>query len=184
LRQVNRLLIIGGTGRNSGKTTFAKKLIEKYAGFHLTAVKITPHPHPDKSGLIPIIEKEEYTIFEEYSMVSQKDTSCFLAAGAEHVYLIIAAEQFIKPAFETLLSLLPSNTPVICESPALRRYFKPDLLIVMHHDNNQESDSKDITDILTHADLVLTLGELSSEMEASITMNRDGGWEIKKVESP
>jgi hypothetical protein len=179
LRQVNGLLIIGGTGRNAGKTTLARKLIEKFAGNHINAVKITPHPHPDKSGLLIVIENDEYAIFEESSRISGKDTSSMLEAGAEHVYLIIASEQFIKPAFETLLGLLPGNKPVICESPSLRRYFKPDVFIVMQHGNSHISDGKDITDIIMDADIVLTLEELSTVIEKSITISSDNCWVIR-----
>ncbi len=51
MTRTERLLIIGGTGRDAGKSSLAALLISRYAGRGITGIKITPHPHPEVTGL-------------------------------------------------------------------------------------------------------------------------------------
>jgi len=41
------ILLVSGNGRNSGKTTLACKIIERFSKDHeITGLKISPHFHP------------------------------------------------------------------------------------------------------------------------------------------
>ena len=59
------LLLIAGTGRNSGKTTLVCHIIKKKCTcFPIVAIKITPHFHQEiESGRI-IVERDELIIME------------------------------------------------------------------------------------------------------------------------
>src|SRR5512133_216173 len=103
MKRTERLLIIGGTGRDAGKSSLAALLISKYAYRGITAVKITPHPHPDLTGLTMIAGNTEFKIYEERDGTSGKDSSRMLRAGASRVFLIVSGEAMLGEAFDALV---------------------------------------------------------------------------------
>ena len=54
-----------------------------------------------------------------------------LKSGAERVFYIQTIEDCLKEGFSDFYMNLASDKPVICESPALIRYFTPGLFIIM-----------------------------------------------------
>lgn len=175
-----RLLIIGGTGRDSGKSTLAERLIARFADRGIIGLKITPHDHPDMSGLTLIAEGEWFKVFEERCLSSDKDSSRMLRAGAEKVFLIVSASSSAGDAWLSLQSFLPIDVPVVCESPALRRCVDPDLFIIMTHGQSGNYDSKKIDDLLPLADLILTIAELHSGKAEIIDLDEDNRWYLKR----
>ena len=175
-----RLLIIGGTGRDSGKSTLAELLITRFADRGIIGLKITPHDHPDMSGLTLIAEGERFKVFEERCLSSDKDSSRMLRAGAAKVFLIVSASSSAGDAWLSLQPFLPIDVPVVCESPALRRCVDPDLFIIMTHGQGGNYDSKKIDDLLPLADLIMTIAELHSGKAEIIDLNEDNNWYIKR----
>jgi hypothetical protein len=82
------LLLVTGSGRNVGKTTFICSVIAGNPLQKMAAIKITPHFHDPGEGLIPIVENNNFRIFEETNIHSDKDTSRYLQAGARKSYYI------------------------------------------------------------------------------------------------
>ena len=101
-----------------------------------------------------------------------------LAAGADHVFLIISSEQFLMPAFGALVKFMPENVPVICESPALRRFFEPDLFFIMKHSNNSDTEEKKIDDLLPLASIVLAMKDIDAAIE-SVGLDENNCWVLK-----
>jgi hypothetical protein len=129
--QFSNLLIIAGTGNKSGKTTLACRIIEQFRQLNVFSVKITPHFHETTPGLILIEEKNHYSIYEETNPGTNKDTSRMLKCGAVKVFFAKTTDSSVLPAFEKIYSLIPAGVPVICESPALRKFIEPGLFIIM-----------------------------------------------------
>lgn len=175
-----RLLIIGGTGRDSGKSTLAEMLIARFADRGITALKVTPHDHPDMSGLTLVAEGERFKVFEERCLSSDKDSSRMLRAGAAKVFLIVSASSSAGDAWLSLQPFLPKDVPVVCESPALRRYVDPDLFIIMTHGQRGDFGSKNINDLIPLADLVMTIDDLRSGKAEIIDLNEDNNWYLKR----
>ena len=175
-----RLLIIGGTGRDSGKSTLAELLIARFADRGIIGLKITPHDHPDMSGLTLIAEGERFKVFEERCLSSDKDSSRMLRAGAAKVFLIVSASSSACDAWLSLQPFLPIDVPVVCESPALRRYVHPDLFIIMTHGQRGNYDSKKIDDLIPLADLIITIAELHSGKADIIDLDEDNNWYMKR----
>ena len=175
-----RLLIIGGTGRDSGKSTLAELLIAKFADRGIIGLKITPHDHPDMSGLTLIAEGERFKVFEERCLSSDKDSSRMLRAGAAKVYLIVSESSSAGDAWLSIQPFLPIDVPVVCESPALRRCVKPGLFIIMTHGQAGNYDSKNIDDLLPLADLIITIAELQSGKAEIIDLDEDNNWYLKR----
>lgn len=123
------IVLISGSGRNVGKTTFIRRVIEKNIGRKLVAIKITPHFHEPTSGLTPISITENYRIFQETDLNSGKDSSLFLQAGADKVFYIQTTDDFLEEAFELVSRQFSSDQPVVTESAGLRKYIVPGLYL-------------------------------------------------------
>ena len=128
---IPNLLIIAGTGNKSGKTSMACRLIEQFRHLDIVSVKITPHFHETTPGLVLISEKTGYSVYEEKNGDNSKDTSRMLKAGASRVFFAKVTDNSLFSAFKEIIRYIPPGTPVICESPALRRYVEPGLFIIM-----------------------------------------------------
>jgi hypothetical protein len=179
MTRAERLLIIGGTGREAGKSSLAALLISKYSGRGIAAVKITPHPHPDMTGLTMIAGNTEFQVYEERNSKSEKDSSRMLRAGASKVFLVVSGEAGLGEAFAALIPFLPEGAPVICESPALRRLIEPDLFIIMLHTGRYNSEGKNIDDLIPIADLRFTLQDLDHSKADIIDLDANGHWYMK-----
>jgi len=143
------LILVAGTNRNVGKTTFITKLIASVSKEHaVTAIKITPHFHELTESLEVIHQNDNLVICKELSKNLSKDSSKMLAAGAKHVFYIQTIDKKLTEAFKILELFLPVKEPIICESAALRTIIEPGLFVVMSHANDQMNNkNKDLFEI-------------------------------------
>jgi hypothetical protein len=128
---IPNLLIIAGTGTKTGKTTIACRIISQLRDRKIVAVKISPHFHEKTKGLEEVAIGDGYAIYTETNSNSGKDTSRMLNAGASKVYLATVWDSDLTEVFRRILNELPKDVPVVCESPALRKYYEPGLFIIM-----------------------------------------------------
>ncbi|TSA26631.1 MAG: hypothetical protein D4R67_07395 [Bacteroidetes bacterium] len=135
----SNILIIGSTGRNTGKTEFACRIIEKHATQkEIVAVKIIPvdknevecHRGLEGCGLCNSLTGD-YKIIEETTTDSLKDTSRMLKAGANKAYLLLVDRKSLEKGIRALLGLLPDNVMVVIESNSVRKVLAPGLFIVI-----------------------------------------------------
>ena len=128
------ILLIAGTGRNSGKTTLALQVIGKFSNQHnMVAVKISPHFHRGTPGLDPIEINDRFSLYLEHDMAGTKDTARMKAAGANTVYYLEVFDIHLSEAFNVLSALLPPTAAVVVESPALGRIIKPGVYFIVDH---------------------------------------------------
>ncbi|MCF8369736.1 MAG: hypothetical protein K9G76_11905 [Bacteroidales bacterium] len=134
-------LIISGTGRNTGKTTVACKLIQHFSrAENIIGIKISPHFHQQGDHSQLIFKGEDYTIYQENSAKKSKDTSRMLKAGACKVIYIEVRDYKLEEAYQHLLKYIPNDTCIICESPALRSLLQPGIFIIV--DNPDQTNKK------------------------------------------
>ena len=81
-----KTIIISGTSRNVGKTTFACQQIAKYKNENLIAIKISSHFHEQGMGVKLISFSNNYRAYQQIEIKSNKDSALFLKAGAKAVY--------------------------------------------------------------------------------------------------
>lgn len=156
----DNMILLGATARNTGKTTLAVKLIEKYSKERtVVAVKVvTVQNHGDIcprggkgcgicSGL-----KECFDIREEHGE-GTKDTMLFKQAGAKTVYLVRAYPEGLETAMEEVLALTDANDLIICESNSVRLVVKPADFIMMTDDSNEIKPSA--AKVMNQADRLL-----------------------------
>jgi hypothetical protein len=149
------MLLVAGTGRNVGKTTFVCKVIENVSKKSpIVAVKITPHVHDFCDSCVTLFKSDKLTITEETSKTLPKDSSKMLAAGAQKVYFIQGADDQLDKVIEFLQEIIPESTAIICESAALRNFINPSLFVLMSV-SNEKSEMKNADKIpLANAQIV------------------------------
>ena len=139
LTELPNLLLVAGTNRKVGKTTFICKVINQFKNHKIIGIKITPHFHNSRENKKVIIENEQLFISEELDCISNKDSSLMLQNGASKVYYVETRSEDFE-AVVSLLKKLPGDIPLICESASLRKAVKPGLMIMI--DNENISDKK------------------------------------------
>lgn len=170
---IPNLLIIAGTGNKSGKTSMACRIIEQFRHLGIISVKITPHFHETTPGLVLISEKTGYSVYEETNSDISKDTSRMLKAGASKVYFAKVRESSLHDAFKEIIRHVPSGTPLICESPALRRYIEPGIFIIMT--SLAKDNQKDIKSLLDLPHVDFNLDYLARNKDLPIAFS-NGKW--------
>ncbi len=167
------LLIIAGTGNKSGKTTIACHIIRQFKQLKIVSVKITPHFHETTPGLVLISKGKGYAVYEETNEDLPKDTSRMLKAGASRVFFAKVTDESLLSAFEDIYKRIPPDVPVVCESPALRRFVEPGLFIVMI--SSEKDNQKDIKHLIKLPHTEYSLDYLSGNEELPVSFN-SGKW--------
>lgn len=154
IRICNNMVIVAGTGRNCGKTTFILKLIRHYSPkIDIVAIKVSSHFHQlDDSDKI-LKRGEEYIIIEETKPDTGKDSSLMLGAGAKQVYYIQAKDSGLEEAFTWLNTTISKDRFIICESGGLINYCKPLLFIMVKHRGSINKNQH----LLSKADFIVEL---------------------------
>lgn len=151
MKYLPNFLIISGTGRNVGKTTLSCKIIDKFSNENrITALKITNHFHDiDQKTSKIIYESESYKIIEELNILSNKDTSRFLQAGANNSFMIMSDLNNLATAINRLEMTFGFDTSIfIVESMSIREIITPAYSILVTNDLNIKSSTG--FDIVAH----------------------------------
>ena len=162
LLKINQMILIGSTGRNSGKTTLAVELIEKWKNkFPIIALKITTIQ--DKNGKCPrgghgcgvcTNIKEDFELIEEDNKNKNKDTSLLLSAGAKKVYWLKCLNNHLYDGIKHFMGQVPENTLIICESNSLRNVVIPSSFIMLKNVENNVI-KKSASEVIDKADVIV-----------------------------
>lgn len=150
------ILLISGSGRNIGKTSFIRRVIAKNAVKKPVAIKITPHFHEPTDGLVAVSINDGFRVYQETNNSSDKDSSLFLQAGAEKVFYIQTTDLYLNEAFSHIANLLSPEQPIIVESAALRKYIVPGLYIFIqkkYEDTKQSAlEMQKLADVIIYSE--------------------------------
>ncbi len=150
-------IIVGGTGRNIGKTTLVEKLLEKFSlQGRLTAVKISNIKPENRSFHGHNVERpsEKVLLQRELRTDGNKDSMRFLKAGAQRSWFIQTEDVFLPETFTQILNTLKNASWIICESNNLRNFIKPGLFIMVKG-KNDTFGKNDVRGLLQFADVVV-----------------------------
>lgn len=132
-----QLLLIAGNGRDSGKTTLACLIIQKFSPVHrIIALKISPHRHRIAIGGKVLCDRENLYVAEETDAGTGKDSSRMLQAGAARSFFICSAGDQLSVALNMILELCDEQTLIVCESGGLRHVAEPGLFIIASNPAN------------------------------------------------
>jgi hypothetical protein len=121
-----RVIMIGAFEKHSGKTTLSEKILRKFSEHGIYAVKITIHRTDDP--------QEKYSITEDKEIRPDKDTGRLKLAGAKKVFWVRCNSNSAHIAVSEVMSMIPQDAPVLCESNMARKYLKPGIFIMVKRD--------------------------------------------------
>lgn len=148
-------MIVSGNGRNTGKTSFVCRVIKTIgSSYPVTAIKVSPHFHPERSGDDILIRHEHFIIRQELSSKKPKDSSLMLAAGAANVYYIETIDTQLTKAINILFTKVRIEGPVICESGGMRRIIKPSVFLLLNTTDSTE-EKTGFTELKPMADRIV-----------------------------
>lgn len=134
-------LVVGSTGRNSGKTDLACTIIERFrrthpvVGLKVTAVSDNESGCPrggDGCGICASLAGD-YLISEERGGPPGKDTTRMLEQGAHRVFWLRCRRQRMPAALEALTERLDPAALVVAESNSLAQAVEPDLFLMVRN---------------------------------------------------
>ena len=178
--EIQQLLLIAGTGRNTGKTTFACKVIRKFSSSHsIISLKITPHFHKNVQSGKVIIDETNIYIAEETNSTTTKDSSLMLQAGAQQSFFVMATDQYLSEAFHKIRRMIPSDSLIVCESGGLRHHVVPGLFFMMNKTDG-EPIKPDAEKLMLLADRVITFDGEKIDFEINSIEITDNRWILKQ----
>lgn len=132
-------LVVGSTGRNSGKTRFACAILDAFHRRHpITGVKVTTItdgepvcPRGSKSCGICSALEGPFEISEEHGESPGKDTSQMQASGACRVFWLRCRRDHLRAGLSALRARLDPGGLVVAESNSLARLAEPDLFLML-----------------------------------------------------
>ena len=181
--KLNRLLLIGGTGRNTGKTEFVCSVIAKFSAEHeIYALKVSAI-YPDEGiyhgNHIP--EEVDSCLFEETRTQTAKDTSRMLRAGAKKVFYLRSDDSGIARHFEQFRMKLPPAALIVSESNSLGKIVKPGLHVMVRSSTGPVKPRA--VKALQEADLVIVSdGQHGFPELARIQFHETYGWQLHSGE--
>lgn len=179
------VLIIGSTGRNTGKTEFACRIITALAPQReIIGVKVIPvdkeegdcHRGLDGCGLCSSL-RGEYKIIEETAADTEKDTSRMLKAGARKAYLLLVDKCSLEEGIQAMMEMLPDQAMVIIESNTVRKVLDPGLFLVIR-EFAAGSVKPTCAEVIHLADKVIGFNSLNWDFDPSHVMIQQDAWRL------
>jgi molybdopterin-guanine dinucleotide biosynthesis protein len=180
------MLLVGGAGRNSGKTTFSCSLIKRFCARHeLVALKVTvireaggPCPRGNDSCGVCSSLSGSYEITEEYGDPPGKDTSLMVAAGAQRVYWMRVMREHLAEGVAALLQRVGSDAICICESNSLRHAVEPSVFLIVKATSSR-AFKRSAREVLHLADRVVLSDGQDFDLAGDALEFRGGAWSLQ-----
>jgi len=136
--QKKNLLLIGGSGRNVGKTLFTCRLIGRHAGeravtgIKITVIDTTVAERSGRSGGDSYrVFDGPFQILEEAVSSPDTDTGRMLEAGARRVLWLKAKRDHLRAGIEALLRVIPDKACCIAEGTSARTVIEPGAFLIL-----------------------------------------------------
>ena len=130
-------IVVGGRGKNTGKTSLICGILSALPEFAWTAVKVSDHEH-----------RKTESIWEETGAGQGSDTARFLAAGARRAFLLAAGTEELPEQLRQLGSKMGASGDLIFESNRIVDLIPTDVVVALQA--TQEGEPKPSFDRLAH----------------------------------
>lgn len=176
-------LIIGSTGQNTGKTTFAEKIIKRLKEKHfIIGLKITvinkdivKCPKGSVDCNVCGSFSGDYEILEEKNAKLKKDTSIMLKAGAKQVFWLKVDKNHLKKGVRQILKIIPKNAKVICESNSVRKVITPSLFLIIKNEDNKLV-KQSCSEVINYADKLISFKDNAWDFNPDRIFIKDEKW--------
>lgn len=123
------IVVVGGSGKDVGKTAVVCGVIAALPELAWTAVKITGHEYEPVARVPNAIGISNRTIWEETTPGADTDTERYLAAGARRALLVMRS--CAEVPIEEIRKALGDDRNIIFESNRIVDALKPDVCIAV-----------------------------------------------------
>ena len=155
------IVVVGGSGKDVGKTALVCAMIAALREFEWTAVKIAGH---DYEGAGAEGNESRSKVWEERSPGSETDTARFLAAGARRALLVTRFGAEVP--VEEIRRAIGADRNVIFESNRIVDAIKPDVCLALVGGGPEKKAS--FLRLLRLADAVVSVGTTIAEERPGI----------------
>lgn len=180
-------IILGSTGRNTGKTEFACRLIKRYAGKHkiygVKVVSIDPRegncPRGGKGCGICTSLKGDYEIVEEKKLDPAKDTSRMLMSGAQKSFFLKVNMHSLEKGLKALLQQIPDDALAVCESNSIRKVIDPGLFLVIRN-INEKRIKESCSEVMHYADRIIDFQNMTWDTDPGRIVIENNKWILRE----
>jgi len=150
------VIVIGGSGKDVGKTALTCAVIAALRELEWTAVKISGHEY-EPGGAVRLLEEQ---VCEETRPGNETDTARYLAAGARRALLVMRSEAEIP--MDEIRRAVGEDRNVIYESNRIVDVIKADVCLALMADDAKAKAS--FERLLRVADAVVSVGGMAEEV--------------------
>lgn len=157
-REMNNLIIVGGSHRQCGKTEIASNIIKRLSKKGaVICLKISCHDVNESRDTKADFMIDDYWLVKEEPSEGTKSTDKMYIAGARVVYRLIVTRENLEEGFETFIDTVGDNHMIVCESNSLREIAKPALFVFINlkteeKEKNSSARVKQFADIIIEND--------------------------------
>ncbi len=177
------MLLLGGAGRNVGKTEFACEVIRRHSPHvPVVAAKITtvkdggdscPRGGPG-CGVCSSLAGD-YFLMEEFGAGDHKDTARMKQAGADRVFWLRVRQHALTSGIKAMLAEIPSGTCLVCESNSARQIVEPGSFLVLREANSTAMKTS-CAAVQEHADRFIAFNGQSWDFSPEYCRFQNGRW--------
>lgn len=184
------MLMIGATGRNTGKTELACRVIRHHAvRIPIAALKVTTVVRTDGScprggegcGVCSTLG-EAWCVTRELDAESDKDTSRLLGSGAREAFWLRVRHESLEEGAAGLLAHVPSGWVSVCESNSLSTVIEPGLFLQVRA-ANERSIKASASAVACLADRVVVSDGTDFDLPHDRVTLLDGQWALQRQAS-
>lgn len=126
MKTIQNLILVAGSGQNVGKTFLIEQWIKQYrTQFKINAIKTSSHFHPLNDQQLVLVKQNDLLICEENDLISSKDSSRFIKAGANRSFYIQCTDASAADAANWLISQNNQEILWIVESYSVGEFLIP-----------------------------------------------------------
>jgi molybdenum cofactor guanylyltransferase len=145
--KIPRMLMIGGAGRNTGKTKLACAIIRRFGprrrliGLKVTTVRAGRLGCPRGRGGCGACAafRGAYCLTRETYATSSKDTARLLAAGARSVFWLRVRRARLRQGWNAFIRAAGNQASIVCESNSLRTIVEPGVFLMLPNASGAQS---------------------------------------------
>jgi hypothetical protein len=170
------ILVVGGTGRNLGKTEFICRLVHRFSKTNITVIKIkTLYQGDERFHGKGYDMEDDYIIRKETGGGGLEDSKRFLEAGAKSVLYIRSRADKLGEAVKKALSAISRNEMIIIESNSVVNVLDPAAYVILA-DPDKEKHKPGSRKLIDRADIIIKSSGKSFETnpeEIDISIEND-----------
>ena len=162
------MIIVGGAGRNSGKTRLSCALIERFQ---------------HERGVLARRVAGHYAITEEHGDPPGKDTSLMLASGAHRVLWLRVLREHLTEGLAALIERVGLDAVCVCESNSLRHAVQPGLFFIVKERGSTKM-KRSSREVLHLADRVVLTDAGGFDLDLDELALSGGRWTLREAARP